>query len=109
MEAKIGRSLALWKFGVSHAHLLLRAPADSLHDERLSILLKGVRHIDLPTRFECEKAVWEEPDGFKSIEIVFYAADDRQYSVTASAIFIEVDQRNHTDPVEGWDDQFCFP
>lgn len=43
-----GRSFQLWEYRASHGQLLIRSPADDLHDRYVDILFAGVRLIMAP-------------------------------------------------------------
>ncbi|TLQ46246.1 hypothetical protein [Streptomyces marianii] len=46
------RSFRVWRYGVGHSQLLLRAAPDSAHPLRLDLLFEGVEAMQLVTRYE---------------------------------------------------------
>ncbi|MCZ7460525.1 hypothetical protein [Streptomyces sp. WMMC940] len=46
------RSFRVWRYGVGHSRLLLRAAPDSAHPLRLDLLFEGVDAVQLVTRYD---------------------------------------------------------
>jgi hypothetical protein len=46
------RHFQAWRYEVGHAQLLLRSVKDDHHASRVDVLFKGVKAIDLPTKFD---------------------------------------------------------
>ena len=48
-EFESDRHFQIWKYGVSHAQLLLRSVKDAAHSTRIDVLFVNVKRLDLPT------------------------------------------------------------
>lgn len=47
-----GRTFKVWRYGVGHSQLLLRAAPDSSETDRMDLLFEGVEAMQLITRYE---------------------------------------------------------
>lgn len=59
---RLGRRFQLWRYGVGHGQLLLRAVADDAMATRVDLGFKGVEYIQLSTAMTIERVVeghWE--------------------------------------------------
>ena len=48
-EFESDRHFQMWKYGVSHAQLLLRSVKGAAHSTRIDVLFVNVKRLDLPT------------------------------------------------------------
>ena len=99
MEIIVNRELQFWNYSRSHSVLLLLSPKANKYEDRRSFLFKGVRNINLPTYFFCEKIVCDD----ELEERVYHLhSEEEVFSIRS------LEMLQHTDNLEYYDDVESF-